>query len=593
MGQIVSLKEIKDEVKCFVKSPVPEVMAIKGNWGVGKTYAWLQFLKEFKGDITLKKYSYVSLFGLQSIEELRLAIFANTIPVRSIGSNKAAEYIKKNYKDPKKVINDIKGIKGASKSYFISSEFLFDIFGLFKQVLLGLFDLVSIIRYVKALFPLLESTSKFLSKEMIICLDDLERKSSRLQYREIMGLINDLKEIKKCKIVLILNDDELTHDEDKNDYKKIREKVIDVELMFEPTAKECLEIALSEKNDSNTIIKKYIEQLNINNIRIINKIKALTFKLADAADWGEYDISLYEECVKSLVLFTYSFYVKDGHVPEIEFIQSKGSVFFVQSEISEDDKSKVDYLREYEFSNFDELDAEILHLVKKGYLSQESITKILNEKNKIIGKHNKQAAIREIWDIYRNTFNMEVDRFVDIVLEKCSSHITSLSPESLNQIVMVLRDIDASQVADELLGLYKQAFSDKQHFMIENIHFGAVDEGLKDAFSSKLEELKEKRLFNDIIQDLLDDKEISKEDAEVLSESSVNEYISLFKSFNDSRLPRILKIFLKKELFGFVENDCLVKIGQKTRNALSEIGKENKLNAIKVAPLLDSSSTKK
>jgi len=37
---------VKREIVRFLKSEEPEVLCIRGKWGVGKTYSWKQYLKE-------------------------------------------------------------------------------------------------------------------------------------------------------------------------------------------------------------------------------------------------------------------------------------------------------------------------------------------------------------------------------------------------------------------------------------------------------------------------------------------------------------------------------------------------------------------
>jgi tRNA A37 threonylcarbamoyladenosine biosynthesis protein TsaE len=42
----------------FLTSDQPEVLALKGAWGVGKTYAWNKTVLECKDDIKLPNYCY-------------------------------------------------------------------------------------------------------------------------------------------------------------------------------------------------------------------------------------------------------------------------------------------------------------------------------------------------------------------------------------------------------------------------------------------------------------------------------------------------------------------------------------------------------
>jgi len=76
----VSLAPLELEIKRFLAVDTPEVICVRGKWGVGKTFAWNRYLTAARGSgaIKLERYSYVSLFGINSLEELRYAIFENT-----------------------------------------------------------------------------------------------------------------------------------------------------------------------------------------------------------------------------------------------------------------------------------------------------------------------------------------------------------------------------------------------------------------------------------------------------------------------------------------------------------------------------------
>jgi len=39
---------IQTQIKMFLQLPSPELIAIKGHWGVGKTFAWDKWLVEAK-----------------------------------------------------------------------------------------------------------------------------------------------------------------------------------------------------------------------------------------------------------------------------------------------------------------------------------------------------------------------------------------------------------------------------------------------------------------------------------------------------------------------------------------------------------------
>src|SRR3712207_2036559 len=90
MGVDVSTDLVNSEVVKFLKSQAPEVLCIRGKWGVGKTYTWTTRLEEVQtsGKIALQRYSYVSLFGINSLDELKFSIFENVV-ILSDGKLKA------------------------------------------------------------------------------------------------------------------------------------------------------------------------------------------------------------------------------------------------------------------------------------------------------------------------------------------------------------------------------------------------------------------------------------------------------------------------------------------------------------------------
>ena len=83
----MSLDLIEKETRRFLASSTPEIICISGRWGVGKSYAWNRILRNAQANnaIALKRYSYVSLFGLNSLEQFRSAIFENLLDKSQIG----------------------------------------------------------------------------------------------------------------------------------------------------------------------------------------------------------------------------------------------------------------------------------------------------------------------------------------------------------------------------------------------------------------------------------------------------------------------------------------------------------------------------
>jgi hypothetical protein len=74
----VSVALIENEIRRLLSTKDPEVVCIRGRWGVGKTFAWRHYLADAhaqKGDIALKCYAYVSLFGMNSLDDFQVRRF--------------------------------------------------------------------------------------------------------------------------------------------------------------------------------------------------------------------------------------------------------------------------------------------------------------------------------------------------------------------------------------------------------------------------------------------------------------------------------------------------------------------------------------
>ncbi|MDF7746152.1 hypothetical protein PUR46_28720, partial [Klebsiella pneumoniae] len=52
-----------------------------------------------------------------------------------------------------------------------------------------------------------------------------------------MGLIDELAQRKNCKIILVFNEDSLSDENDKKTFKEYREKIVDLELKYDPVVK--------------------------------------------------------------------------------------------------------------------------------------------------------------------------------------------------------------------------------------------------------------------------------------------------------------------------------------------------------------------
>ncbi len=249
----MSTELIQSEIRRFLSTKEPEVVCISGRWGVGKTFAWNRNLRDAqaKNQIGLASYSYVSLFGVNSLDELKYSIFENSVKSSEIGAEPSLDA-------------DQPVTAAAAKQLGKKS--------------LGVMQQIPFIKnYIGGLGPVWFS----LVSRAIICVDDIERRGKNLSVREVLGLVSNLKELKGCKVALILNDEAL--EEDREEFQKYLEKVVDTSLKFAPSAQEAASIAIPTGGKTNTLVAEGCVKLGISNIRLIKRIERSVHQVEPAS----------------------------------------------------------------------------------------------------------------------------------------------------------------------------------------------------------------------------------------------------------------------------------------------------------------------
>ena len=549
----MSIAIVKAQIDLFLKTDTPEVMAIRGAWGVGKTFSWNKYLKEAKckNDIALDKYAYVSLFGLNSLDALKLAIFMEVMHKKHIGTEQ-----------------DLDAVKSAYKK--LSS---------LKRKAIGLFKAVP---YLGDILPTIEALAFYSLRKTIVCIDDFERKGKDLDAQDVMGLVTFLKEQKKCKVVLILND-ELLENDALIDYKKYREKVIDIELAFSPTAKECADIALLHDQLS-LKLKSFVEKLGINNIRIIKKIERLAIIINTLL--AGFEEAVLHQTLQSLTLFTWCFYGRSKSVPRYDFVKNFGYGFLGpdKEEELEEEKQWKAILRQYDYSNTDDFDLQVARTVEHGYVDESPFLNEARKLNSQVVANKAAKSFREAWDIYHDSFDDNEEEVVSVLYDSFKRNVKFIDLYSLDGIVRLFRELGRAEQADELIDIYIQERK-KENEIFDLSGYHAISE-IKDKkiiqkFGVIHESLKETKTIKDVLEKIVGKDSWGESDEDVLSNTSAEDYYKLFKGEKGSHLSSYIDTCLRFGRFGNA-SEKQKKIAENATIALRRIGEESDLNAMRV-----------
>jgi hypothetical protein len=550
----MSIKIIKHQIDMFIGCDTPEVMAIKGDWGVGKTYSWRQFLKEAKesGNVSLDKYAYVSLFGINSLEAFKYAIFENTIDRDLIGDEASLKTLKQNTSSLLKTMG--------KKS-------------------LGLFGN----SFLKAFTPAIESLSFLSLSQTLICIDDLERKGTGLDIKDVLGLISLLKERKKCKIVILLNDEE----EGLDDYIKYREKVIDLELSFVPTAKECAAIAFKKEGYEYITLKELTQKLDIKNIRVLKKIERLVELAVPLL--GEYEQEIKYQVVQSLVLFAWCYYGSnsDNKIPALEFVTNLGYSYLgigEDKEENEDEKKWKSILLDYGYQLTDTFDLVLAESVRTGFFAEEYFKYEAGKKNNEIIASKAEGSFSDAWSLYHDSFDNNTDEVIDGLYESFKKNVKHISLTNLNGTVTLFRELDHDTKASEIIDIYIQQRKDESELfnLKENNFFGDIRDV---EIVKKFDDIYEVSVTTENVTQVLG--KISKKngwsqgDEVVLANTTAIEYYNLFKSEKGKHLSSYVNTCLQ---FGKLSNatDQQKEIANRAIEALKRIASESEINRRRV-----------
>ena len=357
------------------------VIAIKGNWGVGKTFFWNKFKEE---NLKEKPYAYVSLFGKDSISDIKKDVIIQ-ISVKDKHLSTVSEKIK-----------DIKttlGFKEDDSNFGLSGSLLSAAMSLFQK-------------------------KEF--KDVVICIDDFERKSSKLDIKDILGYLSQLKEQFGCQIVLILNEDKISNDD--GTYKDYKEKIVDFEYTYNPSVEEAYKIIEIELLDFKIEFKEYCSKVNLNNIRIMKKIVRVLNRVNENIDFKQFTPLTKKTFLDKLFSILVINYKYSSNIRELsKYAQSRR--FDDEQSKEQIDTKKEEILSYVVYENIlyhtDNIDTLILEFCNKSILNYQELNNqllILNSKNEEINIENKFHELQ-----HEMLYDLKIDK--DAYVEKVFSFL--------------------------------------------------------------------------------------------------------------------------------------------------------------------------
>jgi hypothetical protein len=550
----VAIELIESEIRRFLSSTEPEVICIRGRWGVGKTFAWNRYLGEARAahQIGLKRYAYLSLFGLTSLEELKFSIFENSVP-----SDKEAEPNLETLKSNAIGVADHLGRKAVW----------------FAQ------QLPWVKNHIGGLGPVW-----FLSvKNTIICVDDFERRGDRLAVRDVLGLVSNLKEHKGCKVVLILNDEAL--EADKPEFEKYLEKVVDASLKFAPSPTDCARIALSATTETSVLLKESCVALGISNIRVIKRIERAIRQIQPLLK--EFDRNVMTQAVQSLTLLGWSV-LEPKLAPPLDYLEkSRGADLFGVSKpetVPENEAAWNALLDAYHWQTMDDFDRVLRDGIQNGCFDPALVKTRASELDAKITASKSNASFEDAWSAFHDSFADNQEAVLDAIYQAFVQTIQYRTPLDLNGTVWLFKKLGRRTQAADLIRQFVATRGDKRKlFDLDRFPFrDRIDEpDVIRAFNEKCATLKDETSPAETLLSIARTRGWNEDDITMLSTLPVDEYFKILRGSEDQILMDTLDACLQ---FDRIANATIPmkEISKRAKQALKRIGQESAINALRV-----------
>ena len=213
------MQKIIDIVKDYLIKETNNALLITGEWGVGKTYFFDNKLsEEIKGTSIKENESVkykpirVSLSGVTSIDDIERRIVAELYPSLN------------------------KGLKWGK----------------------GIFKLLSSVPKIKEYIPEIPNSDVIDSEtdNLVICFDDLERRSKTFPIDSLIGYINNLTENNNLKTIIIANTNEIKD----NNFDEIKEKLIGREIEYKINIEDVFDTLIKSEFQSFSEYTKFLQK---------------------------------------------------------------------------------------------------------------------------------------------------------------------------------------------------------------------------------------------------------------------------------------------------------------------------------------------
>ncbi|WP_147300649.1 hypothetical protein [Lysobacter silvisoli] len=411
----------------FVSSKEPGAIVLRGPWGVGKTYLWQhRIVTKLLEKPWKKRYSYVSLFGVNSLAELKTAVAI------------ATEEFDRDARKQKR-------LKGSAFRWFWRAwRWASDLLALTP-------------RSGTALSKLFDRIGFYVVRDRIVCFDDVERHGKLLDLKDFLGLVSYLAEQRSCRVVVILNDGQLGSDQAVWDDH--REKVFQGELTYAPSLTQTIELGLQEDSSTQWYVpvREALEELQISNIRLVRRTAKFMNLAMDTVENRPLRPETVESISRTVAMLVYSIHGRGVGGPPLQRIQDRTRLNLgAASGNGEDARTEQErnwdqVVSDYGLYLYTATDQALVNMVQSGFPDKLVMSAAIQELDGDSELQSRKLAWSNAWHLYHDTVAENGAEIADAFEQTWPGVSEVEHPANLQSAVRLMRLLGRDELATQFI----------------------------------------------------------------------------------------------------------------------------------------------
>jgi len=578
---------ITDRLTTFITDEKPSAIALVGKWGQGKTYFWHRLAAEHATSATKRtNYAYVSLFGLNSLADLRIELAQKIRPVKHMSDDTFGALLGASARTLAERAKD-----GAWRGKVAN-------FGLRKaKDLAHAASGASVgIPHVGNLAPFYRGWAYSQVKDGLICLDDLERRGDGLALKDVLGLVSQLVVERRCSVAVIFNEGAFD-DKDKDVWEANREKVFLGEVSYTATPELCVSYIfepLPETGSVQAFARQAILDLSLTNVRIIERIKIACDQIAPLLDSNFLDGTRHN-IARCLALYIYMVTGQgEGAPPVYEGKKSGLSRAFERMNRgakapppSEQEKAWEQLLVRYNFHFHGELDEALMDAVKQGFPDADRLATAAHAYDQSARLQDMDEDFNQAWRLFHDTFEVNGDQIIARMDESFFRLVSSVSPNNADSTIRLVRALGNADLADRMIHTWVAVRATPADWktlakrVVETFN-PIQDPAFREAIEAAHKEWAQKAQpsFEGLLDLLRQDRFLPPEDMERLAQSAAEDYITYIENHPGPDLHRTIENILN--LHENAQDPNQETVRSRMREALGHLASQSSINRVRV-----------